>query len=183
MLPQPGLQAEEIDVEISWRWDPASGCLFAQVFIGAAAWAVETPAHQAHLKKPESPLKENGSPRFSLAGIVILLGPAAEELVCHHLSDIGQVGERDFVLGDSLDTACPIRPCLEMNIQLAPIQGHKMSRNAQLVQKLLLVVSAGAAWMSPQSQVGPTVQGRQMGLAWVDIFTFWSSFSRAMSSP
>ena len=109
MLPQPGLQAEEIDVEISWRWDPASGCLFAQVFIGAAAWAVETPAHQAHLhegedgvrgwpqpwlqtpdlpdpfkgpprpltrpgsckpppshlKKPESPLKENGSPRFS----------------------------------------------------------------------------------------------------------------------
>lgn len=50
-----------------------------------------------------------GSWGLTLAGIVILLGPAAEELVCHHLSDIGQVGERDFVLGDSLDTACPLQ--------------------------------------------------------------------------
>lgn len=52
---------------------------------------------------------EVGSWGLTLAGIVILLGPAAEELVCHHLSDIGQVGERDFVLGDSLDTACPLQ--------------------------------------------------------------------------
>lgn len=160
-----------------------------------------------------------------------------------------------------------LRPCLEVNVQLVPIQSHKMSRNAQFVQKFTLysqgkgcqywslypasrlptwelqhsprhqppspdpsssctlspaltVVSAGAAWKSPQSQIGPHRAGkadrpeekdkghrgpslvspptalprallaqrapshpRLRHLAWVDIFTFWASFSRAMSSP
>lgn len=75
MLPEPGLQAEEVDVEISR--DLAMGRRFAGVLTGAATGVVETPAHQAHLKKPESPLKENCSSRFSLAGTVIPLGPTA----------------------------------------------------------------------------------------------------------
>lgn len=53
MLPQPGLQAEEINVEISWRWDPASGCPLAGFFIISATGVVETPAHQAHLEERE----------------------------------------------------------------------------------------------------------------------------------
>lgn len=49
MLPEPGLQAEEVDVEISR--DLAMGRRFAGVLTGAATGVVETPAHQAHLKK------------------------------------------------------------------------------------------------------------------------------------
>lgn len=54
MLPQPGLQAEEIDVEISWFRDLASGGSLAGVFIRAATGVVETPAHQAHLEEGEN---------------------------------------------------------------------------------------------------------------------------------
>lgn len=53
MLSQPGLHVEEIDVEISWRWHPATGRTFAGVLIRAATGVVETPAHQAHLKEGE----------------------------------------------------------------------------------------------------------------------------------
>lgn len=41
--------------------------------------------------------------------IGILLHPAAQELVCHHLADVCQAGEDVFVLGDRLDTACPLQ--------------------------------------------------------------------------
>ena len=49
MLPEPGLQAEEVDVEISR--DLAMGRGFAGVLTGAATGVVETPAHQAHLEE------------------------------------------------------------------------------------------------------------------------------------
>lgn len=56
MLPQPGLQAEEIDVEISWFRHLAPGGSLAGVFIRAATGVVETPAHQAHLEEGENGL-------------------------------------------------------------------------------------------------------------------------------
>lgn len=54
MLPQPGLQAEEADVEIPWWWDLATRRSLAGVFIRAATGVVETPAHQAHLEEREN---------------------------------------------------------------------------------------------------------------------------------
>jgi hypothetical protein len=49
--PQPGLQAEKINVEVPGRWD-ARGSLFAGIFVGGAKTrVVETPAHQAHLEE------------------------------------------------------------------------------------------------------------------------------------
>lgn len=52
MLPEPGLQAEEVDVEISR--DLAMGRRFAGVLTGAATGVVETPAHQAHLEEVQT---------------------------------------------------------------------------------------------------------------------------------
>ena len=49
MLPEPGLQAEEVDVEISRNL--ATGRRFAGVLTGAATGVVATPAHQAHLEE------------------------------------------------------------------------------------------------------------------------------------
>lgn len=43
MLPQPGLQAKEIDVKISWYL--AFGGPLAGVFIALATGIVETPTH------------------------------------------------------------------------------------------------------------------------------------------
>lgn len=49
MLPEPGLQAEEVHVEISWRRG-TSGRLPAHILIGSTvAGVVEAPAHQADL--------------------------------------------------------------------------------------------------------------------------------------
>ena len=86
VLPQPGLQAEETDVEVSrpntMRRVPAG------VFVGGTMTRVEkAPTHQAHLEKPVSLLKENHSPRVSSARTVIFrLRPAAQKPVCHHLT-------------------------------------------------------------------------------------------------
>lgn len=46
---------------------------------------------------------------LTLAGTVILLHPTAQELVCHHLTDVRQAGEGVFVFGDGLDTVCPLQ--------------------------------------------------------------------------
>lgn len=63
MLPQPGLQAEQTDVEIPWRWDPATGRFLAGVFISTATGVVETPAHQAHLEEGENGTGGGHTPR------------------------------------------------------------------------------------------------------------------------
>lgn len=50
MLPQPGLQAEKIDVEVSRLY--TLGRLLARVFVGGTLTRiVKTPAHQAHLEE------------------------------------------------------------------------------------------------------------------------------------
>ena len=77
VLPQPGLQAEKTNVEVPWQ--NTTWRFLSQVFVGGTMTRVKkTPTHQAHLEEPVSPSKENGSPRFSFARIVIfLLHPTA----------------------------------------------------------------------------------------------------------
>lgn len=62
VLPQPGLQAEEIDVEIS-RLDTRRRRLPAGVLVGGAETRViKTPAHQGHLGEETTGLQRVAAP-------------------------------------------------------------------------------------------------------------------------
>lgn len=153
VLSQPGLQAEEIDVEVS-RLNTLGRLPEGVSLRGTETRVIKTPAHQAHLEEPVSPLKENRAPRLSSAGMLIAGHPAAQELVCHYLTDVCQAGEDVLAFGDGLDTVCPLGSCPEANVQFVPIQSHKMCRDFLLIQKFCLMVSTGATWGSSKSRVG-----------------------------
>lgn len=195
VLSQPGLQAEEIDVEVS-RLNTLGRLPEGVSLRGTETRVIKTPAHQAHLGEeqqgwiswqphsktqpvwslhgshltqqerlvpclaasplqvllptwknlylrlrktapPDSPAGKEGardgvthgstlvsrvcagdpraSPReqrsglLTSAGMLIAGHPAAQELVCHYLTDVCQAGEDVFAFGDGLDTVCPLQ--------------------------------------------------------------------------